>query len=89
MSHTQVGRTAYKKTPTGTTVEVPDETIWPVDGFGTVEVDLDQALTTTKPVKIVAVACVPGLLRNLLSTREPVEQLDKPLVSYETKAVLR
>ena len=39
-SHTQAGMTAYRKTPTGTAVEVADGTILPVDGFGTVEVDL-------------------------------------------------
>ena len=51
MSHTQAGMTAYKKAPVGTTVEVADETILPVEGFGTVEVDLAQPGTTTKPVK--------------------------------------
>ena len=91
MSHTQAGMTAYKKAPAGTTVEVADGTILPVAGFGfgTVEVDLDQPHTTTKPVKMVSVAYVPGLSRNLLSTRKAVEQWGKPLVYYETKAVLR
>ena len=37
MFHTQTGMTAYKKAPVRTTVEVADETILPVDGFGTVE----------------------------------------------------
>ena len=41
MSHTRVGMTAYKKAPPGTTVEVTDGTILPVDGFGTIEMDLD------------------------------------------------
>ena len=45
-----------------------------VDGFGTIEVDLDQPGTTTKSVKMVAVAYVPGLAQNLLSTRKAVEQ---------------
>ena len=45
----------------------------PVGGFGTVEVDLDQPGTMTKPVKIVSVAYVPGFSWNLLSTRKPVE----------------
>ena len=54
--------TAYKKVPAETTVEVAGGTILPIDGFGTVEVDLDQPSTTTKPVKMVSVACVPGLL---------------------------
>ena len=88
MSHTQAGMTAYKKAPVGTTVEVADETILPVEGFGTVEVDLAQPGTTTKPVKTVSVAYVPGLSRNLLSTRKAVEQWGKPLVYYKTKAVL-
>ena len=35
-SHTQVGITAYKKVPAGTTVEVADGTIMPVDRFGTI-----------------------------------------------------
>ena len=57
-------------------------------GFGTVEVDLDQPGATIKPVKMVSVAYVPGLSRNLLSTRTAVEQWDKPLVYYKPKAVL-
>ena len=48
----------------------------------------DQPGTTTKPVKMVSVAYVPGVSRNLLSTREAVEQRGKPLVYYKTKAVL-
>ena len=60
----------------------------PGDGFGTVEVDLDQPGTMTKPVKMAAVAYVPGLSRNLMSTRKGVEQCGKPLVYYKTKAVL-
>ena len=64
--------TAYKRKSAVTTAEVADGTILPVDGFGTVEVDLDQPATTSKPVKMVSVAYVPGLSRNLLSTRKPV-----------------
>ena len=74
MSHTRTGMIAYKKVPAGTTVEVANETILPVEGFGTVEVDLDQPSITTKPVKMVSVAYVPGLSRNLLSTHKAVEQ---------------
>ena len=59
------GASAYKKAPAGTTVEVPDGTILPVDGFGRVEVDLDQPGTTTKPAKMVSVGYMPGLSRNL------------------------
>ena len=66
--------TACKTVPAGTAVEVTDGTILPVDGFGTVEVDLDQSDTTTKSVKMVSVAYVPGLLRNLLSTSKAVGQ---------------
>ena len=65
--------TTYKKAPAGTSVEVADGRILQVDGFGTVEVDLDQSDTTTKPVKMVSVAYVPGRLRNLLSTHKAVE----------------
>ena len=88
MPHTQAGMTAYKKAPAGTTAEVADGTIFPVDGFETVEVDLDQPGTTTKPIKTVSVAYVPGFPRNLLSTRKRVDQWGKPLVYCKTKAVL-
>ena len=74
MSHTRARITAYKKAPQGTTFEIADGTILPVDGFGTFEVDLDKPGTTTKPVKRAAVAYVPGLSRNLLSTRKAVRQ---------------
>ena len=60
----------------------------PVDEFGTVELDLDQPGTTIKPVKIVSVAYVPGLLWNLLSTRKAVEQWSKKFIYYKPKAVL-
>ena len=80
--------TVYKKAPTGTTVEVADRTILPVDGFGIVEVDLDQSGTTTKPVKMVSVEYVPGLSWNLLSNRKAVKKLGTPLVYYETMALL-
>ena len=80
--------TAYKKAPAGTTIEVADGAILPVDGFGKVEMDLDQPRTTIKPVKMVSVAYVPGLSLNLHFTHKAVEQWDKPLVYYKTKAVL-
>ena len=41
LSHTRAGMTAYKKASPETTVEVADRTILPVEGFGTIEVDLD------------------------------------------------
>ena len=50
MSHTLAGMTFYKKAPPGTTVEVADGIILPVDGLGTIRVDLDQPGTTTKSV---------------------------------------
>ena len=59
VSHTQIGMTAYKKAPAGTTVEIAYGTVLPVDGFGIVEVDLGQSGTTTKPAKMLSVACVP------------------------------
>ena len=77
--------TTYKKTPAGTTVEVDDGTILPVDSFGTVEVNLGQPGTTTKPVKMVSVAYVPERLRKSRSTRKAVEQWRKPLVYYKMR----
>ena len=88
MSHTQTGMNAYNQAPVGTTVEVAGGTVLPVDGFGTVEVDLDQPGTTTKPVKMVSVTYVPGRSQNLLSTRKAMEQWGKQLVYYKTKAIL-
>ena len=80
---------AYENASSETTIEVADGTILPVDGFGIIEVDLDQPGTTTRPVKMVVdVAYVPGLSQNLLSTRNAVGQWSKPLVYYKTKAVL-
>ena len=74
MSHTQAGVTAYKTAPAVTTVEVGDGTIFPVDGFGTVDVNLDQSGTTTNPVKMVSDGYVPGLSWNRLSTCKAVGQ---------------
>ena len=84
----QAGMTASKKAPAGTTVEVADGTILPVYGFGTLEVDLNQPGTTTKPVKMVSVVYVPELSRDLLSTSKAVEQWGKPLAYCKTKAIL-
>ena len=42
--------------------EITDGNIVPVDGFGRVEVDLDQPGHTTKMVKMDDVAYVPGTL---------------------------
>ena len=72
--------TAYEKVSPGTTVEVADGTILLVDGFGTIEVDLDQPSTTNKPVKMVTVAYMSGLSRSLLSTRKAEEKWGKPLI---------
>ena len=80
-----IGRTADKKAPLGTTVKVADGTILPVDVFGTIEVVLDQPGTTTKPVKMVAIAYMPGPSRNQLSTLKPVEQWSEPLVYYKKR----
>ncbi|CAN0151932.1 unnamed protein product, partial [Ascophyllum nodosum] len=88
MSHTRAGMSAYKKASPGTNVEIADGNILPVDGFGRIEVDLDQPGRTTKMVKMDDVAYVPGLSRNLLSTVRAVEQWGKPLIYYRNKAVL-
>ena len=68
MSHTHARMSAYKKASPGTNVEIADSNILPVDGFGRIEVDLDQPGHTTKMVKIYDVAYVLGFSRNLLST---------------------
>ena len=52
MSHSRAGMSAYKKASPGTTVEIADGNILPVDGFVRIEVDLDQPGHTTKMVKI-------------------------------------
>ena len=88
MSHTRAGMSAYKKASPGTNVAIADGNILPVDGFGRIEVGLDQPGRTTKMVKIDDVAYVPGLSRNLLSTVKAVEQWEKPLIYYRNKAVL-
>ena len=41
MFHTRTRMIGYKKAPAGMTVEVANGTILPVDGFGTIEVDID------------------------------------------------
>ena len=88
MSHIRAGMFAYKKASPGTNVEIADGNILPVDGFGRIEVNLDQPGHTTKMVKMDDVAYVPGLSRNLLSTIKAVEQWGKPLIYYRNKAVL-
>ncbi|CAM9719027.1 unnamed protein product [Ascophyllum nodosum] len=88
MSHTRAGMSAYKKASPGTNVDIADGNIVPVDGFGRIEVDLDQPGRTTKMVKMDDVAYVPGLSQNLLSTVKAVEQWGKPLIYYRNKAVL-
>ena len=88
MSHTRAGMCAYKKASPGTTVEVADGYILPVDGFGRVEVDADQPGHTTEMVNMDDVAYVPGLSWNLLSTIKAVDQWEKPLVYCRNEAVL-
>ena len=58
----------------------------PVDGFRTIEVDVDQSRTTTKPVKMAPVAYVSALSRNLFICKA-VDQWHKSLVCYKTNAV--
>ena len=74
MSHTRAGMSAYKKASPGTNVEIADGNTLPMDGFGRIEVDLDQPGHTTKMVKMDDVAYVPELSRNLLSTVKAVGQ---------------
>ena len=88
MSHSRARMTAYMKASPGTTVKVANRTILPLDVFRATEVGLDQPDTTTKPVKVVAVAYGPELPWDLLSTRKALEQGGTPLVHYKTKAVL-
>ena len=88
MSHTRAGMFAYKVASPGTNVQIADGNILPADGFGRIEVDLDQPGHTTKVVKMDDVAYVPGLSRNLLSTIKAVEQWGKLLIYYRDKAVL-
>ena len=88
MSHTRAGMSAYKKASPDTTVEIADGNILPVDGFGRIEMGLNQPGHTTKMVKIDNIAYIPGLSRNLLSTIKAVEQWGKPLIYYSNKAVL-
>ena len=71
-SHTRAGMSAYKKASPGTNVEITDGNILPVDGFGRIEVDLDQPGHTTKVVNMDDVAYMAGLSRNLLSTIKAV-----------------
>ena len=82
MSNTRAGMSAYEKVSPGMTVEIADGNILPVDGFGRIEVDLDQPSHTTKMVKMDDFAYVPGLSRNLLYTIKAVEKWGKPLIYY-------
>ena len=88
MSHTRARMSAYKKASPGTNIEIADGNILPVDGFGRIEVDLDQPGHTTKVMKMDDVAYVPGLSRNLLSTTKAVEQWGKRSIYYRNKVVL-
>ena len=85
MPHICAGMVSYKITCPGTLAEVADDTILPVDGFGTFEVNLDQPNTMAKPVKMVAVKYVPGRSRNLLPTCKAVKQRSKPLIYFKNK----
>ena len=88
MSHTRTGMSAYEKASPGTTVEIADGNILPVDGFERIEVDPDQPGHTTKIVKMDDVAYVLGLSRNVLSIIKAVEQRGRPLIYYRKEAVL-
>ena len=56
MLQTRAGMSASKKASPGTNVDIADGNILPVDGFGRIEVDLDQPWPTTKMVKMDDVA---------------------------------
>ena len=86
-SHTRARVSAHKKALPGTTVEIADGNILPVDGFGRIEVNLDQPSHTTKMVKMDDVAYVTERSRNLLSTIKAVEQWGKSLIYYRNEAV--
>ncbi|CAN0228401.1 unnamed protein product [Ascophyllum nodosum] len=88
MSHTRAGMSDYKKASPETSIEIADGNTLPVDGFGRIEMDLDQPGRTTKMVRMDDVAYVPGLSRNLMSTVKAVEQWGKPLIYYRNRAVL-
>ena len=76
------------KVPLGMTVEVAHGNILQVDGFGRIEVGLDQPGHTTKMVKMDDVAYVPGLSWSLLSTIKVVGQWGNPLICYRNEVVL-
>ena len=61
MSYIHAEMTVYEKASSGTTVEVADGTILPVEGFGIIVVDLDHLDNMTKQVNMIAVAYVPEL----------------------------
>ena len=88
LTYTRAGMTAYKKASQGVTVVVADGNILSVDGFRTVETDVDQPGTKTKPVKVVTVAYVRRLSRNFLSTHKAEDHWGKQLFYYNMKAVL-
>ena len=87
MYYTSARMTTRKKASPETMVEVADGNILPVDGLGRMEVDLEKPCITTKLVKMGAVAHVPELSRNLLSTLEVLEHWIRPLY-YRTKTIL-
>ena len=88
MSHARDGMSNYRKASPGTNVEVADGNVLPVDGFGRIEVNLDQPGSIARTVRMDEVAYVPGLSRNLLSALKAVEQWGKPIIYYRTQAVL-
>ena len=87
-SNTRAGMAAYKKPSPETTVEVADGKILPVDGFGTIVLNLGQLGDTTKLGRMGAVAYVPVFSRNLLSTLKAAEQWGKSLISCRTNIFL-
>ena len=88
MFYTRTVMTTYKKASPETVVEVAHGHILPVDGFGTLEVDLAQPGNTTKLVRMGAIVYVLGFSRNLLSTFKAVDKWKNTPIYYRIKAVL-
>ena len=63
--------TEYKRASPETTVEVADGNILPVNGLGTLEVNLDLIRPSWRGLSVVAY--VLGLSRNVLPTLKTVE----------------
>lgn len=75
------------KASPGAVVEIVDGNVLPMDGFGRIELELNQPGYTIK-MKTYDVAYLPRLSQNLVLTLKTLEQRGKSYVYYKTKAVL-